>query len=444
MIRPRLHWVCPLPPAETDIAHYTRRILPELTERADVTLWTDARGWDAELERFCPVRHLEPAHVVPRMMQTPGAGPDRPGTLFIHIGNAWVFHADLLALTRRMPSVVILHDLNIQEMLFDAMWNDRLDSGLYRQVMRAWYGAGIDEKIDAVFAGRQTPGQLGHDHPGFELATGHAVAVLTHTRGTFETVSRRGHVPVYRLDLPFRTTGTAGVTDTAGPTGAATARRAESGPLRLLQFGYIGPNRRLLQVLEAVAGLAGEIDFVFDIVGKVWDPECIDRQCRTLGISERVRLHGYLPEAELDGLLARAHLVFNLRHPTMGEASGSQLRIWNAAAASAVSDEGWYGELPCASVFHIPHDGERAALEGLLRQLADDRAIGQSRGRAGHQRLQTHHDPGSYADGLVEIATAFGRDARDALVARAARRLVRTRPKQGDGLVRDRLAALLS
>jgi len=431
MTRPRLHWVCPLPPAETDIAHYTRRILPELTQRADVTLWTDARDWDAELERFCLVRYLDPAHALPRMMQTPGAGPDRPGTLFIHIGNAWVFHAGLLALARRMHSVVVLHDLNIQEMLFDAMWNDRLDSDLYRHAMRAWYGAGIDERIDAVFAGRQTPGGLGHDHPGFELATAHAAAVLTHTRDGFEAVSRRGHVPVYRLDLPFRAPGT------------ATPVRAEDGPLRLLQFGYIGPNRRLLQVLEAVAGLAGEIDFVFDIVGKLWDPESVDRQCRALGISDRVRLHGYLPEADLDRLLARVHLVFNLRHPTMGEASGSQLRIWDAAAASAVTDQGWYGDLPRASVFHIPHDAERAALEGLLRQLAGDRRIGQTRGRIGHEHLRAHHDPGGYADGIAEIAAVFERDARDALVARAACGLLRRRPQQGDGLVRDRLATLL-
>ena len=51
--RPVIHWVSPLLPAETDIAHYTRRILPALCARADVTLWTDATTWDRELDRFC-------------------------------------------------------------------------------------------------------------------------------------------------------------------------------------------------------------------------------------------------------------------------------------------------------------------------------------------------------------------------------------------------------
>src|SRR6056297_4120661 len=121
--RPRIHWVSPLPPAETDIAHYTRRILPELAERADLTLWTDAESWDAGLDAICPVRHLNPQRIVPGQMRPNGARGDRPGTVFINIGNAWCFHAGLLALARRMPSVIVLHDLAVQEMVCDAVRN---------------------------------------------------------------------------------------------------------------------------------------------------------------------------------------------------------------------------------------------------------------------------------------------------------------------------------
>src|SRR5204863_631305 len=36
----KLNWFSPLPPAATDLAHFTMRVLPALSQRADVTLWT--------------------------------------------------------------------------------------------------------------------------------------------------------------------------------------------------------------------------------------------------------------------------------------------------------------------------------------------------------------------------------------------------------------------
>ena len=56
-MKPRLHWVSPLPPAETDIAHYTRRILPELAAETDLVLWTDAPDWDRHLHQIAPVQY---------------------------------------------------------------------------------------------------------------------------------------------------------------------------------------------------------------------------------------------------------------------------------------------------------------------------------------------------------------------------------------------------
>ena len=37
----RLNWFSPLPPARTEIANYTVRLLPALCASCDVTLWTD-------------------------------------------------------------------------------------------------------------------------------------------------------------------------------------------------------------------------------------------------------------------------------------------------------------------------------------------------------------------------------------------------------------------
>jgi len=130
-----------------------------------------------------------------------------------------------------------------------------------------------------------------------------------------------------------------------------------------------------------------------------------------------VRLHGFVDEAELDARLAEAHLVFNLRHPTMGEASGSQMRIWNAAAPSVVTDLGWYADLPNETVFKIDPDNEGPALQRLIRQLAEDPSEGRAKGLAGRARLENHHAPARYAQGVAEVAARFGADAAGAMGA---------------------------
>lgn len=407
--KPKVHWVSPVPDAQTDIAHYTRRILPELAAATDLTLWTDARDWDRSLDEICPVRYLDPDRAMPADFVRVGQGRG-PDAVFVHIGNSWVFHAGLLRFVRRVPSIIVLHDLAIQEMCFDAMHNRRFDRAIYEQDIFRWHGkAGLEAARD-VFEGSAKPIELSKTYPGFELTLDRAVSVLAHTPAAFEATQATGIAPAYLLDLPFRPSEP-----------AVPAARADTGPLRFVQFGYIGPNRRLEQVLEALGPLAPEIDFRFDIMGNVWDPAYLKGRLEELGIADRVTIHGFVPEADLDARLAEAHLVFNLRYPTMGEASGSQLRIWNASAAAVVTDLGWYGSLPDDTVFKIPLEEEQSALQDLVRRLNSDRQIGQQIGAAGRARLEARHTPVLYADGIAHVADRFPQDAAQSLRARTAR-----------------------
>lgn len=412
MSKPRVHWVSPIPPAETDIAHYTHRILPELAEACDLVLWTDAPSWDKSLERICPVRHLDPDHVTPADFARAGTGRGSDA-VFIQIGNSWVFHSGLLRLARRIPSVVVLHDLAIQEMCVDSIYNQLFSRDLYEYEMTRWYGREGLARVRDVLDGDARAFDLGRDMPGFQITLDRTVSVLAHTPAAFEAVQEAGAVPAYLLDLPFK--------PSAVPT---SATRATEGPLKFVQFGYIGPNRRLEEVLEALAPLAGEIDFRFDIMGNVWDPAYIRNRLDELGLRDRVEIHGFVPEPELDARLAEAHLVFNLRYPTMGEASGSQLRIWNASAAAVVTDLGWYGSLPDDTVFKIPLEEEATALQDLVRRIAADRTLGAGIGAAGRARLEERHTPAIYAEAVAEVARHVQKDAQEALLARSARHVL--------------------
>ena len=59
-----------------------------------------------------------------------------------------------------------------------------------------------------------------------------------------------------------------------------------------------------------------------------------------LRLQDIVTLHGFVPAEALEAALASAHLAINFRFPTMGEASVSQLQIWDHALPSLVTRVG--------------------------------------------------------------------------------------------------------
>ncbi|MBM07593.1 MAG: hypothetical protein CMH88_14805 [Oceanibulbus sp.] len=387
-----IHWVSPLPPAETDIAHYTARILPALSARAEVVLWTNALEWDVSLERHCTVRHFDPDTILPRDFTTArrGAGPE---VVFIHIGNSWVYHAGFLRLAQRIPSVVVLHDLAIQELMIEAVEYNEWEAARYLAGMEKWYGAEGLQIGKACLAKDKKGADLSGVMPGYELAMEKALSILTHTSPAQSIVQARlPELTCHLLPLPFE----------IGPV--PMRAQMSTGPLRLLQFGWIGPNRRLEQVLEALAQMPKDFDFRLDVMGKIWNPAVIQSKLVELNLVDRVHLHGFVSELTLEDALRQADLVLNLRHPSMGEASGSQLRIWNAGAPAAVTRLGWYAELPENVAYFVDLEEEVEQLHALFSTLAADRRAGAEIGAAGRAYFEAHHDPDTYAEEIVKIA----------------------------------------
>ncbi|MGR3660744.1 MAG: glycosyltransferase [Paracoccaceae bacterium] len=388
------------------------RILESLTKHADVVLWTDARDWDPSLEKICTVRKLDPDRVTSADFASTSGTMHADEAIFIHIGNSWLFHSGLLRLCHRIPAVVVLHDPAIQELCRSSIHKGLLSMEIYKGEMRRWYGEEGVKMGHNFLSGRMPAYDIALAAPGFEVALGRAVAVLTHTSSAFEMVKARAYLPCYQLNLPFK------------PKSKIDISRNQTGPLKFVQFGYIGLNRRLEPVLEALAELSDQIDFTFDVVGNVWDPGFVNTRIAELGLRGRVQLHGFVEEGKLDKMLAEAHLVFNLRHPTLGEASGSQLRIWSAGAASVVTNQGWYGDIPENTAFQISVENEKQELQGIIRRVAQDRNLGRTIAQNGRNHLLQWHEPDLYAQEIIAVTRRFKTDARSALLARALQKTV--------------------
>ncbi len=394
----RLNWFSPLPPARTDIAGFTARLLPALCRRAEVVLWTDQEEWDPALAAYGPVRRFDP-----RGMDW--AELNRADVTVYNIANNPGFHGAAWRVSRQHPGLVVLHDLSLQH-LFGGIHADELDA--FADIMGRYYGSAGRWAAEAWWNGRLSVEFLGAYFPLTGLALEGALGVVVHSRPVFEALRKAGQLSALHAELIYPAT-----------PNLPPAARPDGPPYRLIVFGYIGPNRRLASVLEALAGSPRRDCFRLDIYGQVWDPDLVRESIAAHGLQDRVSLHGFVADAELEQALASAHLAINLRVPTVGEASGSQLHVWDHALPSLVSRVGWYADLPADAVAFVRPEREVEDLAALLEDFAARPEHYARMGRRGRQLLEERHTPENYAERLLGLAGHTRRLRARAEAARA-------------------------
>jgi glycosyltransferase involved in cell wall biosynthesis len=386
----KINWFCPLPPAKTSIADdYLAGILPSLSRQCELILWTDQNNWSRKLEDFASVRHYDPYAI---------HWPDlhRADVTFYNIGNNHLFHAAIWQVSRRHPGIVILHDLRVHN-FFDSLYRGQWrDVPGYLAQMRRYYGdEGLRAASEFVNSGAVNIDFMTEHYPLTPLALENCLAVLVHSQEAFEYIEAMKEWPVAIASLPR----------TLPPPRDENAEFASAPPYLLIMFGYMGRNRRLDAVLEALATMPERESFRLDIFGDIADGRNLRSRIRKLGLGDLVQLHGYTPENELSKALQASHLAINLRYPTMGEASGSQLRIWYHALPSLVTDVGWYSSLSRDTVAHVRPEHEREDIQSHLQAFLKNPELFAQMGQRGFRVLREQHDPEKYVQAVLEVAT---------------------------------------
>jgi len=221
-------------------------------------------------------------------------------------------------------------------------------------------------------------------------------------------------------------------------------------PVASSPTGSFNSQHVLKPIIEALAQFRDRHDWRFDVYGVVAEETTIRLAIDSLGLGDKAILHGFTSEAELRRALASAHLAFNLRYPTMGEASYSQLTLWNHAVPTIVSDVGWYADLPRGSVYHID---PRRTLPELTRAIATffaEPARFAEMGRLGRQALEARHSPSRYVERLTEFIAATQGAASAQLAAESMAGTIGRRwreiglPWRGQGRMADRYAEIIN
>ena len=91
-----------------------------------------------------------------------------------------------------------------------------------------------------------------------------------------------------------------------------------------------------------------------------------------------------------------------MRDPSMGEASGSQLHLWQYALPSLVTQRAWYATLPEGTVAFVRPEHEIEDIQRHLTGFLANPEIYRELGRSGRRHVAQRHS-------IVRCATSIAR-----------------------------------
>ena len=320
-----------------------------------MTLWSHEESWSPGLEEHARVLRYDPANM-------PWHEINSADVTIFHLGNHPAFHAPIWQVNRQHPGIVVLHDLDVQQ-LFAAMVirNLGLSRSEYLEMMEFYHPGCGSDIAEAYLADARKAGEVGPTCPLTGAALENATGVAVHTPSGRSMLAATTTMPVAYVP-PFA------LPDDAEAPGGRNESRPNDQAYRIILFGFLGPNRRLDSVLKALHTFPQRDRFHVDIYGTLETENATRQMIQDFELTDLVTIHGFVPADALTDALSRSDLAVNLRDPTMGEASASQLRIWRHSLPSLVTDIGWYAMLPNEVVARVRPEAE---LEDIQTHLAN-------------------------------------------------------------------------
>ena len=358
----RLAYYSPMPPERSGIADYSALLLPALRERIEV-------------------------EVVRRGRKRPPRGTDEA---LYHVGNDPSANAWIVDALRERPGVVVLHDFVLHH-LVAGMTLARGDRNAYLDLMEREHGVAgrllaygvMDKRIPALWESRAA------DFPLATYVLDHATALIVHSRYVRDQARASGYEgPIDVVPHP------------AWPAPELEPERVADGTV-VACFGVVNASKRIPELLRATADARhAHPDLTLLLVGPVAPGFDLERRLQRLGLAgDGLVREPWVDERRLWALMAGSDVLVNLRHPTMGETSGSVIRGLSLGKPVLVSDVGWFSELPRNVALAIPPDeDEVATLTAALELLASRPEVREAMGTNAADLARREHAVGRVAE----------------------------------------------
>jgi glycosyltransferase involved in cell wall biosynthesis len=356
----------PLNPARTGIADYSEDMLPELGKYAEIDLYIDGS--------YAPSNRRIKEQFAIRVFRAADFQVQDYDAIVYHMGNNYGAHKYIFEAMKAFPGIVVLHDYVLQGFYAEMLMADR-DQARYLDLLQRIYpndGARLAQRMIDRLPHPIWESELAMQFPLNEEVIGMAKGLIVHSEFLKTAVERNHSLPVAMIPhhghdlLPVD----------------RRKVRMELGfhddDLVILSTGYVTKNKRYEAIIPALNELAVP-GLKYVIIGQDEANYLkVLTQDKTLAILRK----GFLTLAELEKYIASADICLNLRYPTMGENSGSLLRMMSGAKPVLVSDNGSYRELAAEAVIKISCDvDEKEMIKRFVLALAEDSDFRLSLGR---------------------------------------------------------------
>jgi glycosyltransferase involved in cell wall biosynthesis len=157
----------------------------------------------------------------------------------------------------------------------------------------------------------------------------------------------------------------------------------------------VNASKRIPELLRATAAVRrAHPELTLLLVGSTSPGFDLERRLQRLGLAgDGIVREGWVDEARLWALMAGCDVLVNLRHPTMGETSGSVIRGLSLGKPLVVSDVGWFAELPAEVALRVaPDEHEVGTLTAALELLASREDVRAAMGAAAAGLARREHD----------------------------------------------------
>lgn len=321
----RVAYFSPMPPARSGIADYSAALVESLKTLAEVEVFADAD------QAFDPARF---------------------DIALYQLGNN-PFHTFVYEAALAHPGVIVLHEANLHHLVAAAT----IAKGDWKRYLAE---VEADGGAEALAYARQWVEPLtrgpDYDLPMLKTVLHRSRGVIVHSETVADAARERGYSgPIARIwhgawSFPAHQVA-----------GDRTRYRDKLGiaaqaPLAGI-FGFLKPYKRITESLRAFKRVwEGNPEARLILVGEAHAALPLDRMIRSLGLGSAVRHIEYPQEDDFNGYMAACDAILNLRHPTVGETSGTLLRALSMGKPVVVSEIGAFAEYPDEICLKTPID----------------------------------------------------------------------------------------
>jgi glycosyltransferase involved in cell wall biosynthesis len=394
----KIAWFSPFPPLKSGISEYSELIVYELKRYARVDLWIETTPLARFLQDFRVYNYRAHPEVLP-LLKTYDA-------VIYNMGNDAEFHSGIYDALKLYPGIVILHDYVLHHFFAGYYLDKKHNPAGYVQEVYRQYGAEVAALAEKCLKEGKVlweKEEVFH-YPLSKSVLERASGVVVHSefvKGLLEEeLNQKRELSIKKINHPVFPLPHQHLNKSKKDLELPEDKTI------LAALGFVTPVKRLERVLKAIAeDRSLRESVVVLVIGESVSPEYrLEEYIRRFGLFSQVKMLGYLPIDEAYAYLNCADICLNLRYPTMGETSGSLVRIMSLGKTTLVTNVGWYAELPDDCVVKIDPANEEAELKVWLKRLISDFALREKMGLAAKHYVQKEHSLEKFVQELLAFA----------------------------------------